>query len=400
MSNFSDLMSRADAAGELPLQLAQELVTGTTRDSTALSLCRSVPTTTRSSYIPVLSALPQAYNVSDPAGLKQTTGVQIANEPITAEEIATICPIPQSVVEDSQYDLWAAVKPLLTQAMAKKVDNMVLFGVDKPSTWGDSMVEAAVAAGAVVADPPTDGWDGDPAPRLLAAAMIVSSLGYTVSGSVVRPGWQYQAAGFRTHDLVNNPVGANTPYPLLIAGMGIHVDPLRWDWANDAIVADWSNCVIGLRQDIKLETFDSGVISDADGKVVLNLMQQDSVAVRVTMRLGFRVNTPPTDTDPNEIGLTALSPVAVVPAAPTTGVVGLDVRNPVARKAAARKPANGRRHLALRAVLSAGTPGSPFGTARRSAVRPRSAELTRLKRLVRGPELAIQRLVPRPRCPA
>ena len=303
MSDFDALMDRTDAAGELPVSMASELVSGTIRDSTALSLCRQVPVGVRDSRVPVLQELPEAFLVDDPAGLKKTTKASWANEPLVAEEIATIAVIPQSVIDDSAYDLWTAVKPLLTQSMAKKVDNMVLFGTGKPSTWETSLVEDATAAGTVVAVPDDPSWDGDPAPRLLAAAMLISSLGYTVSGSVVRPGWQYQAAGYRTHDLVNNPVGAQSPYPLMIAGLGIHTDPLRWDFsAADAIVADWDKCVIGMRQQIKLETFTTGVISDEDGKVIMNLLQQDSVACRVTMRVGFRINKPPTDTDPAESG--------------------------------------------------------------------------------------------------
>jgi hypothetical protein len=38
--------------------------------------------------------------------------------------------------------------------------------------------------------------------------------------------------------------------------------------------------------------FTEGVISDENGKVILNLMQQDSKAMRVVMRLGWAVPNP------------------------------------------------------------------------------------------------------------
>jgi hypothetical protein len=49
-----------------------------------------------------------------------------------------------------------------------------------------------------------------------------------------------------------------------------------------------------MRQDITWKVFTEGVISDGDGKVVLNLMQQDSVALRVTMRLAYATSNPVT----------------------------------------------------------------------------------------------------------
>jgi hypothetical protein len=53
--------------------------------------------------------------------------------------------------------------------------------------------------------------------------------------------------------------------------------------------------VVGIRQDITFQIFTEGVISDSDGKIVLNLMQQDSAAIRAVMRLGWAVANPVTE---------------------------------------------------------------------------------------------------------
>ncbi len=52
---FTDILGRTDAAAELPEQLAEDLVLGTIRSSTALALGQQVPTTVRDSRIPVLT---------------------------------------------------------------------------------------------------------------------------------------------------------------------------------------------------------------------------------------------------------------------------------------------------------------------------------------------------------
>ena len=44
-----------------------------------------------------------------------------------------------------------------------------------------------------------------------------------------------------------------------------------------------------MRQDITYEISRDGVISDDTGKVILNLLQQDSSAMRAVMRIAFQV---------------------------------------------------------------------------------------------------------------
>ena len=77
---------------------------------------------------------------------------------------------------------------------------------------------------------------------------------------------------------------------------GFPLDEVRngaWDTtAAELLAADWTKFVAGIRQDITYDLFSEGVISDAEGKVILNLMQQDSKALRVVFRVGFQVANP------------------------------------------------------------------------------------------------------------
>lgn len=313
MTDFSQVMSRASIAGDLPQQLAQDLVLAVVRESTLLSLARKVPTRTLDSRIPVLDQLPEAYWVSGDAGLKGTTKAAFVNKSIIASEVAAVAPIPQNVLDDSQFPIWDSVKPLLARACAKKLDDAGIWGIDPPMlddgitpAWSPSVVATAQAAGAHT--PYTE----DPVTALLNAAILVSSQGYNATGAAVSNGWEFRASAARAQAVVANP--ADGPYPLSVAGMGIKTRPLVWHPGNaDAIVCDWANVVVGMRSDITIQVFDSGVISDDAGKVVLNLIQQDAVAARVVMRVGVRVLTPPTDVDPAP-RLTALTPAAIVAA--------------------------------------------------------------------------------------
>jgi HK97 family phage major capsid protein len=273
-------------------ELADELITGITKTSVALTLGRKVPTTTRDTRMPVLTEAPEAYWVSGDTGLKQTSKAAWTGEALIAEEMATIVPIPDAVFEDAKFPIWEALRPLLVRAMARTLDNAVLFGTNAPASWPISLYEDAVAAGNTI----TAG--SDPIPSVLDAAEVVAADGYIPTGAVVRPGWQYKAASVRSDSLVANPAGASSPYPMTLAGLGIYTDPPRWQPAlAEAIVADWTNVLVGIRKDFTVKMFDTGVIQDETGAIVANLMQQDTSAMRAVMRVGYLLAKPVTDVD-------------------------------------------------------------------------------------------------------
>ena len=60
-----------------------------------------------------------------------------------------------------------------------------------------------------------------------------------------------------------------------------------------AIVGYWSQLVYAIRQDMTFKIFDSGVVQDpTTGNILYNLMQNDMVALRAVMRLGWEIPNP------------------------------------------------------------------------------------------------------------
>ena len=58
------------------------------------------------------------------------------------------------------------------------------------------------------------------------------------------------------------------------------------------ISGQWNQLVYAMRQDITYKVLTEAVLQDASGNIVYNLAQQDMVALRAVMRLGFALPNP------------------------------------------------------------------------------------------------------------
>lgn len=277
----------------VPEPMIASVIQEATKSSATLSLARRVTMAAGTTRQPVLSVLPTAYWVSGDTGLKQTTAAEWDNVDLVAEEIATIVPVPEAYIADSGIPIWAEVQPLLGQAIGTLIDQACLFGTGAPTTFGDSVFETADGVGNTV----QAGTGDDLAADVAAIGQLLAEQGYGVNGFASKPGFQWQLAGLRSADgipiyqanLQGGQGGGLFGFPLNEVANG------AWDSTNASLIAgDWQKAIVGVRQDISFKVFDQGVVSDGAGNVVLNLMQQDSVALRVTMRLGFSVANPVT----------------------------------------------------------------------------------------------------------
>jgi HK97 family phage major capsid protein len=289
---YTDIIGRADLTdAQLPEQVVTEVIQEAAQQSVILNRGRRVRMSAKLYKQPVLASLPEAYWVDGDTGLKQTSKADWENLTMTAEELAVIVPIPNAVVDDANMPLWDQIKPLLVEAIGLKIDSACLFGVDKPSSWPAAVVPAATAAGNVVQD--TVGVDFWKTVSDLAGK--IDEQGFAINGFATRPGLSWRLRGSRDEN--GRPIFDSQ---LTQAGQfglfGYPLDEVRnGSWVAEAaelIAADWSKFIVGVRQDITYDLFTEGVISDASGKVVFNLMQQDSKALRVVTRVGFQVAVP------------------------------------------------------------------------------------------------------------
>lgn len=299
MATYNSLISR-DASNDplVPEPVSKEIIQELPTQSAVLQLARQVPMSTKTQRQPVLDVMPIAYFVGGDTGLKQTSAQDWKNVDLIVEEMATIVPIPEAYLDDAQVPIWDEVKPRLVEALGALLDGAALFGTNKPSTWPTAVYQSAVAAGnAVIA-----GTGDDFAQDVSSTAELVTRDGFAVNGFVARPGLNWKLVGMRSTDgipiyqpnLNGRPGGNLYGYPMAELSNG------AWDMSEaELLMGDWSKVIIGKRTDISFKLFTEGVISDDDGKVILNLMQQDSVALRVVMRAAFATANPATRLNTN-----------------------------------------------------------------------------------------------------
>jgi len=292
---YSSQTTRADAAALIPEEVSREIIQGIAVNSACLQLFRRLPNMSRAQQrIPVLASLPTAYFVTGDTGLKQTAEMSWANKYVNAEEIACIVPIPEAVLDDADYDLWGEIKPRVMEAFGVVIDGAMLIGTNKPASWPDAILTGCAAAGSTVKlGAGTDIYDD-----IMGEAGVLSYVeddGFSINGHIALNTMKAKLRGLRDANGV----------PIFVKSMGdktgYQLDGESMFFVNNAafgagsaymISGDFKQAVYAMRQDITYKILTEAVIQDNLGAIVYNLAQQDMVALRCVMRLGWQVPNP------------------------------------------------------------------------------------------------------------
>lgn len=291
----AQIIDRTGAASLIPEENAREIIQGVVTQSAVLQRGRKLPNMSSKTYkMPVLDMLPIAYFVNGDTGAKKTTKQAWDKKFITAEEIAVIVPIPEAVLDDSDYDIWGEVKPRVIEAFGKVIDGAVLFDLDKPSTWRDGVVTTATKAGSIV----TLATGDDLYDKIMAEEGIIAKIeesGYFVNGHMADISMRAKLRGLK--DTTGNPIFKSD----MQNGTTYSLDGSPMNFPNNGafdkskalmISGDFSQLVYAIRQDITFKLFTEGVVQNTDGSIAYNLMQNDMVALRAVMRLGWEIPNP------------------------------------------------------------------------------------------------------------
>ncbi len=304
---------RSGAEALMPEEFQREIVENVPEASTVMTLSTRAPDMSRRQRrIPVLSVLPMAYFVNpgpapapyygdDDLNFKRTTKALWENKYLDAEELAVIVAIPEDVLDDSDYDIWAQVKPKLLEAFGLAFDQAVFYGIDAPAIWPDSIYHAAISTDNFVQ---IGGSGGDLYDEIMGENGLIAKVeedGFMVNGHVASMALRGKLRGLRSpteklplfKSLFKEGMQGSTRYeldgePMIFPRNGA-VDPSR----SMLISGDWSQLIYAIRKDVTWKILTEAVIQDPlTGNILYNLPQMDMVGIRAVMRLAWQVPNP------------------------------------------------------------------------------------------------------------
>lgn len=287
-------ISRNNLSGLIPDPIAREIIQGATEASAVLRMGRRLPNmNSKQLTLNVLDNLPTAYFVNGDNGTKKLTQMAWDKKKIVAEEIAVIVPIPEAVLDDANYDIWGEVRPRLVEAFGRVIDGAIIFDINKPETWRDGILTTCIKAGATAvrtSDVFTDifGEGG--------AVALVEESGFDPNGIMAAVKMKATLRGLKDLDgqpIFKTTLQDTTRYSLEGIEMDFPKNGAFDETAAHMIIGDFSQLVYAIRQDIEFKLFTEGVVQDPQtGEILYNLMQNDMVALRATMRLGWEIPNP------------------------------------------------------------------------------------------------------------
>lgn len=293
------IIDRGGAETLIPEERSREIIQGVVTQSAVLSQGRKLPNMSSRTYkMPVLDMLPLAYFVNGDTGQKKTAKVAWDKKIITAEEIAVIVPIPEAVIDDADYDIWGEVSPRVVEAFGKVIDGAVLFDVNKPASWRPGLVSTATSAGSVVElDTGDDMYD-----KIMGEDGVIAKVeesGYFVTGHMADISMRAKLRGLK--DTTGQPIFKSDLQGAVQSGTTYTLDGSPMTFPNNGafdkskalmLSGDFSQLVYSIRQDITFKLFTEGIVQNTDGSIAYNLMQQDMVALRAVMRIGWEIPNP------------------------------------------------------------------------------------------------------------
>ena len=265
----------------LPSDVASEILQKSQDESAIMSLARKITLPGRGATVPVITGDPAAAWVGE-TEKKPVSNAEVGTKLLRPYKLAVIETFSAEFVRDAAA-LYDALIARLPKALAQKFDNTVIGGTTKPGSDFDnfaaSTAQAVTAATAYTA--------------LVTAETDVAAHGGIVNGYAVSPqlkGMLLSAVDGNKRPLFINSV-AEGAIPVILGSRTVQSKGLYAAGSPNkaGIVGDWTQAIYGTVNGVEIAISDQATLGT--GESAINLWQQNMVAVRAEIEIGFRADT-------------------------------------------------------------------------------------------------------------
>ncbi len=262
--------------------LSREIFKNIQNKSIVIPSLRQIPMTSATLDISGIDEEPIAGWVASEGADKDISTESIKQLKLTAEEAAVIVPVTEIMIEDSITDIISMIREELEDGFVKLLEQSYL-GYDAGTPFAITITNAIPAANTIAF-----GTGIDLVADFSAALTALEINGFDDN------------IEFKTHPKVKGQIRElrdNENRPLFEPGNAKEPDtffgwPITYSRnfkktgspeAFEMIVGNWKWALEGIRNEMKIKVFDSGIVGDH------NLIVQDKIAVRATMRRALAI---------------------------------------------------------------------------------------------------------------
>lgn len=263
----------------LPPDVAREIMQKTQTESAVMTLAQRIDLPGHGASINVITSDPAAAWVGE-GNAKPVSDPGLQTKVMTPYKLAVIVPFSEEFARDAQT-LYDALIARLPRALGEKFDNTVAGGGTAPGSNFDTFAAATAQSTA------TDVYDA-----LVAADTDIAAHGGILNGFAISP--QARGVLLGAKDGNDRPLFINSvaegAVPMILGaptvlskGMYVSGTP-----AVLGIAGDWTQAMYGTVEGVRIDfSKDATLVS---GATTINLFQQNMLAVRAEIEIGFRAD--------------------------------------------------------------------------------------------------------------
>lgn len=268
--------------GFVPTVISNDIIGMTVRGSSILRLSKVEVMESDNKRFSVMSKGVGGFWTDEAARIKTSTAEWTFPE-LIAKKIAVIIPVTKEKLNDTTISVFGELRKYIAEAFYKAIDSACLFGADSP--FADSIFSVANASGQKIEIGTNPKLDLD----ISDVMASVEQAGFDVDGFVAGLDFKNQLRKLRDADgnqLYVEGIDRKTLYSLPIEFNRAD----SWDSTKAlAIAGEWQYSIVGIRDQIQYEISSDATLNTVtmtDGKA-LSLFENDMVALKATMRMGF-----------------------------------------------------------------------------------------------------------------